>query len=147
MIIKEQHGDLFSAPEDVFLVQCISADFGLGKGIAVEFNNRFNIKERIRGAYPIYLADFRESKKQGDCIRIDRVFNLVTKERYYDKPTYQSITEAIKKLRKMCDTYQLHKLAMPKIGCGLDRLEWGTVKKILEQEFKGSDMEITVYYI
>ena len=40
MEYKEIKGNLFDAPKDAYLVHCISADFALGAGIAVEFNKR-----------------------------------------------------------------------------------------------------------
>ncbi len=33
---------------------------------------------------------------------------------------------------------------MPKIGCGLDRLQWGLVREIVEEVFEGVDAEILV---
>jgi hypothetical protein len=34
-------GDLFSAPSDASLAHCVSEDFRMGKGIAIEFKKRF----------------------------------------------------------------------------------------------------------
>ena len=42
MIYKEEVRDLFSVPNDYYLAHCISADFGMGKGIVIEFNKRFD---------------------------------------------------------------------------------------------------------
>ena len=39
--IQETYSDLFSASEDFCLVHCVSRDFHMGKGIALEFRNRF----------------------------------------------------------------------------------------------------------
>ena len=47
MTYKEEVRDLFSVPDDYYFVQCISADFGMGKGIAVEFNKRFDTKNKL----------------------------------------------------------------------------------------------------
>ena len=41
MIYKEEIRDLFSVPDDYYLAHCISADFGMGAGIVIEFNKRF----------------------------------------------------------------------------------------------------------
>ena len=48
MIYKEEVRDLFSVPDDYYFAQCISADFTMGKGIAVEFNKRFDMKNKLR---------------------------------------------------------------------------------------------------
>lgn len=37
------------------------------------------------------------------------------------------------------------KLAMPRIGCGLDRLEWSIVSLILEDIFKDTTCDVIVY--
>ena len=36
------------------------------------------------------------------------------------------------------------KIAMPVIGCGLDRLEWSKVSEIIKEVFEGTDIEILV---
>lgn len=38
MIYKYEECDLFCVPSNYYLVQCISADFAMGAGIAVQFN-------------------------------------------------------------------------------------------------------------
>lgn len=38
-------------------------------------------------------------------------------------------------------------IAMPKIGCGLDKLEWSKVKAIIEEVFAGTDIEILICYL
>ncbi|MNE81541.1 hypothetical protein D3C80_1782030 [compost metagenome] len=42
-------------------------------------------------------------------------------------------------------TNDVHRLSMPLIGCGLDRLQWDRVKNIINQVFNGLDIKITVY--
>ena len=34
---------------------------------------------------------------------------------------------------------------MPKIGCGLDKLEWSTVKSMIKNTFLSFNIKITVY--
>lgn len=40
---------------------------------------------------------------------------------------------------------KVKQVAMPKIGCGLDRLVWPEVEKRLTNVFKDNDVEIDVY--
>ena len=49
--INEVKKDLFSVSEEYYLAHCISADFGMGKGIVVEFNKRFDMKIFISGFF------------------------------------------------------------------------------------------------
>ena len=41
----------------------------------------------------------------------------------------------------------VRKLAIPRLGCGLDKLQWDKVSKLIDNIFSKSDIEITVYYL
>lgn len=145
MIYKEEKRDLFSVPDDYYLAHCISADFALGKGIAVEFNKRFNMRQKLQDEFPDFIDEYMHRYNlDAECILIDRVLNLVTKERYYQKPTYNSMKQALEMMKRVCAANDIHKVAMPKIGCGLDRLEWDKVSEIIQDVFKDTDVEILV---
>jgi hypothetical protein len=144
MIYNEEVKDLFSVPEDYYFVQCISADFGMGKGIAVEFNKRFDTKMQLCTKCPNYWNTWKLYKMIGDCILEGRVYNLITKERYFHKPTYISMQIALEALRDKCRYFKTKKLAMPLIGCGLDKLEWQKVSEMIQNTFKNEDVEILV---
>ena len=144
MIYKEEVRDLFSVPDDYYLVHCISADFGMGKGIVVEFNKRFDMKRKLQNKYPDYVNQWSHNHWCGDCILEDRVLNLITKERYFHKPTYESLKSALLVCRLECNTNNITKIAMPLIGCGLDRLQWDKVSEIINDVFKNTDIEILV---
>lgn len=147
MIYKEEQRDLFAVSEDYYLAHCISADFGMGHGIVVEFNKRFNMKNILKSKYPDYLDFFcNEHKKQydGDCILEGRVLNLITKERYYGKPTYKSMRSALEWMKSVCKSNDIEKIAMPVIGCGLDKLKWDMVSVIIKEVFEETDIEILV---
>ena len=140
--------DLFSVSDEYYLAHCISADFMLGKGIALEFNKRFNMKQKLYNQCPNYLINYQKFKNTiyhtSDCIMVDRVFNLVTKERYYHKPTYKSLTNSLETMRDICFQYNIKKIAMPTIGCGLDKLEWNKVSMIIKNIFETTDIEILI---
>lgn len=146
MIYKEEIRDLFSVPEDYYLAHCISADFGMGKGIVIEFNKRFDMKNILMKKYPNYLDNWSWCipGKTGDCILEGRVLNLITKERYFHKPTYTSMLYALEKMRMLCQQNNINKVAMPIIGCGLDRLDFNVVSEIIKDVFKDEDVEILV---
>lgn len=50
-------------------------------------------------------------------------------------------------MRDFCKCVDVKYLAMPKIGCGLDRLQWSKVREIIKEEFKDLDIEIEVRYL
>ena len=144
MIIREEQRDLFTVPTDYILVHCISADLAMGAGIAKEFARR-GVKAELQKEY--------QDVEVGDCLVSNATdwgveFNLVTKEKYWQKPTYKTMRMALENAKHLCEDainngYTM-KLAMPRIGCGLDKLEWSKVKAIIEEVFADIDVEILV---
>lgn len=135
MKYEEKHMDLFDVDESYFLAHCISADYNLGAGIAVEFNKHFNLTPTL-----IYI----NRNKYPDCIPIKRVFNLVTKQNYWDMPTYKDLERALKIMKGLAVRHNVNKIAMPRIGCGLDHLVWENVKYIVKEVFDETDIEILI---
>lgn len=144
MFYREEVRDLFSVPEDYHLAHCISADFEMGKGIAVEFNKRFDMKHLLQIKDPDYLYRYVRHGIGGDCILEGRVLNLVTKERYFQKPSIITMRLALQKMKNLCVENGITKIAMPTIGAGLDRLSWGAVSDQIYLIFGDLDMEIVV---
>ena len=127
-------GDLFSAPPHIGLVHCVSADFAMGAGIAAKMVQH----------YP-WLKELRKTKAVTYCCVVAEhpkrtVYNLVTKESYWQKPTYTSLRLA---LENIAESPILPEIAMPEIGCGLDRLEWDKVETIIKEVL--GEVPITIY--
>ena len=146
MIYREEVRDLFSIGEEYYLAQCISADFGMGKGIAVEFNRRYDMRNKLINKYNSFLMywDTPDGKYQGTCILEDKVFNLITKRNYWLKPTYETISRALMHMKIIAMSNNVNKIAMPLIGCGLDRLDWNNVSKIIQNVFSDTNIEILI---
>lgn len=155
MVYQEVYKDIFTCPIDYRIVHCISADFKLGAGIAKRIADMFYMKEYLLKEYPDYLNEWsaHNNVDKADCLMINvdteegyvlQLFNLVTKTRYYDKPTYGSITKALQCLKEQCTANNIKRIAMPQIGCGLDKLEWTKVSKIIKDIFESTDIEILV---
>lgn len=146
MIFREEQGDLFA--EDILreyaLCHCISSDFALGAGIAKTFS-AMGVKRRLCEEFP------RLWQGRGYCLFVEvngiLVTNLVTKERYFHKPTLDTLRQSLEDLCKQVAERNLKKLAMPKIGCGLDKLKWEDVSAVVKEVFDETDLEILVRYI
>lgn len=143
MNYQEIKGDIFTTSDDRMIAHCISSDFALGAGIAKEINKRFDTKYNLFLKYPAQSGQ----TFTGKCLVTDRILNLVTKDKCYQKPTYETLTKALVDMRKYLYENNIKKIAMPKIGCGLDKLEWNRVKPIIYELFEFTDMDIIVYYL
>lgn len=150
MKINIQKGNLFDLDKRYALAHCVSLDCSnpksWGMGIATEFKKRFKGMKH-------YCARVIENNSLSHPVVIpycenDRcIFNLITKRVYYGKPTYATITKCIHDMASMCKQFDIKYLGIYKLGCNLDKLQWGKVKEIIEQEFKNIDIEIEVRYL
>lgn len=138
MTITIEKKDLFTMPQGYYLAHCISADFALGAGIAKVFDNVYNMKFKLYRHYDNYEYN------GGDALLIDNVFNLVTKQKCWHKPTYDSLKESLEMMREQLELMNVTKLAMPKIASGLDRLDWEKVYNIICEVFEDMDIEIVI---
>jgi len=138
MTFTEIKGNLFDRklehPSEYY-VHCISGDYACGAGIAKEFNKRYNLTKKLQELPPC------------KCMTIDNVINLITKSKYWQKPTYDSLRETLVDLKELCKENLIKTLIMPRIGCGLDRLSWKNVKKMLKEIFEDTDINIEIYYL
>ena len=73
------------------------------------------------------------------------IYYLVTKKLSTGKPILEDLVSSLEKMREHCTEHGVKCLAMPRIGCGLDRLEWRKVKPKIEEIFSGLDISITIY--
>jgi O-acetyl-ADP-ribose deacetylase (regulator of RNase III) len=74
---------------------------------------------------------------------------LITKEKYWNKPTYETLRQSLESMKQEMLFFDgmVTKLAIPKIGCGLDRLQWDKVKEIIKDVFNDMEVEILVCYL
>lgn len=142
MNIKEVQQDLFTVPQGYYLAHCISGDYALGAGIAKAFDANYNMRFKLHRDFAIPEGD--KFANVGRALLVDNVFNLVTKQRCFHKPTYDTLYQTLEDMREQCENFNIDKLAMPLIGCGLDQLEWDKVKDVIEDVFGDTDIEILI---
>lgn len=137
MIYREEKENLFKVDNKYYLAHCISSDVAMGKGIATQFERYFNIKKEI-------LRHSREERIHPTCISTGRIFNLITKEKYWHKPTYETVEKSLLIMKELIIRNNIKYLAMPTIASGLDGLKWSNVKKIIKSIFYDVDIEILI---
>ena len=108
-------------------------------GIAAAFKNKFGGVEEIQ----------QQEVDVGGVAVLERdgryVYYLVTKSKYWDRPTYKSLQDSLQAMKKHCIQAQVKRLAMPCIGCGLDGLDWTLVRSLIHSVFSDVDMQLTIY--
>ncbi|CAH2221428.1 Hypothetical predicted protein, partial [Pelobates cultripes] len=69
----------------------------------------------------------------------------ITKDKASGKPTYEDFTLSLQAMKQHAVCNNVTRLSMPRIGCGLDRLEWKEVSSILQETFRDTNIQISVY--
>jgi len=135
------HKNLFTSSHS--LAHCVSEDFAMGAGIAVQF-------KKMWGNEILSVVGSRIIKFPC-CVPVqigDRyIFNLVTKKYYNYFPTYNTLKKALIEMFEFAQANHIDTIAMPKIAAGLDRLDWSRVQIILEDLAVQHMVNIEVYYL
>ena len=137
--LTEEQGDLFEYEGSHSLAHCVSVDLHMGKGIAVEFKKRYRGLEELKSQGPHIGGVLVLPTRTGNY-----AFYLVTKARYYQKPTYEALRSAVNELKEACERLHVSRLAVPRLGCGLDGLQWSRVRELLLEVFAPTSIQIVV---
>jgi len=136
--VIEVQGNIFEIDPHSVLAHCVSADFKMSKGLALAIRRKFGQITQLR----------KQKKAITEIASIEAcgrtILHLVTKEHYWQKPSYQNLFQTIRNLKKLCTEHRITQLNCPRLGCGLDELEWETVRSMLRYIFRDSDIVIKI---
>ena len=122
-----------------YIAHCISSDCQMQMGFAFDVERIYKIKHLL-------LARGEDERNHPTCIREKTVFNLITKKYYWGKPTYKTLRKSLEKMKELMIEEGIEHISIPKIGTGLDKLQWSKVEEIIKDVFKDTDIKIDVYY-
>ena len=126
--------DITKTLDIYYIAHCVSCDCAMGAGVALAIKNKF----------PIVKTAIEKFPNIGDVIQTGRIINLFTKQKYFHKPTIQDFIQTIYNFKEFCIKNNIKYLAIPKLGCGLDKLDWKDVEPFLREMFEDIDIEILV---
>ncbi|XP_077190501.1 ADP-ribose glycohydrolase OARD1 isoform X3 [Paroedura picta] len=111
----------------------------MSAGIAAIFKKKFGGVQE--------LLNQRKTTGEVAVLKTEKryVYYLITKNKYFHKPTYDNLRNSLEAMKIHCLKNSVTCISMPKIGCGLDRLDWSKVSLMLEEVFKDTNIKITVY--
>ena len=121
---------------------CISADVRISKGFADFLSHSISgLRSTCREArffmgqvYPFW-----------DSTGKRYIYNLVTKERFCDKPNLSTLSKTLEAMKIHASMNGVSTIAIPKLGGGLDQMIWQEVMKLLQDIFAYADVQLVVY--
>lgn len=137
--VIEVQGDLFEAPADLALGHCVSKNFEMSRGIALEFKKKFGQVEALKQQNK-NITEIAHIKHNERCL-----IYIITKEQCQQKPTLEILFKSIINLREFCETNNIEKIGLPRIGSGHDQLDWEEVRAIIRYIFKNSKIKVIIY--
>ena len=73
--------------------------------------------------------------------------NLVTRTKYSEKSNLPTLSLTLEETKSHARLYAIPTIGIPKLGCGLDQMNWQEVVKLLEDIFAYSNIRIVVYTV
>ena len=129
----------------------ISRCRAMRRGVALEVTRTFGrprARDALHAGVPGIFAHSRAPPVGYERVR---PFHLVTKRVARDKPSVQDVRAALRMLAdEMDDSRNVDVLFLPRIGCGLDKLEWegsGGVREVVLETFAsrvGYNLEVVM---
>ena len=110
----------------------------MSAGIARHFKRKFptkhpsNLDHSYTPLWPQWLLETRRV-----------LCHLVTKQKYFNKPTYSTLRASLERMRTHAENNGISRFSMPCIGTRLNQLDWDKVKLLIQETFRTSpDPEI-----
>ena len=73
------------------------------------------------------------------------IYSLVTKERFCDKPNLSTLSKTLEPMKIHASTNGASTIAIPKLGCEPDQMNWQEVVNLVRDIFAYADVQIVVY--
>ena len=137
-------GNIFDS-KAVALVNAVNTVGVMGKGIALEFKNRYPEN------YKVYKAACdKGTLKTGGVLVVKEsdgktIINFPTKAHWKDASKSEYIAEGLIALKHKIAELNLDSIALPALGCGLGGLKWEFVKAFIVNELSNINADIYVY--
>lgn len=151
MTIDYFHGDLLndSAEALVNTVNCVGV---MGKGIALEFKNRWPenykyYKESClkKELHPGHMLVWENNSliSEGEPRLI---INFPTKKHWRNDSKIEYIQDGLDDLKKIIINLNIRSIAIPPLGCGNGGLDWSIVKPLIVEKLSNiKDLHIRIY--
>lgn len=142
-MIEYVEGNIFNSPAQV-IVNPVNTVGVMGKGIALEFKNRYPIMfEKYKTACEKHMLTIGRLMLVSAPDHLLLLFPTKESWRYPSKLSYIELG-----LKRFCDYYAqrgITSIAFPKIGCGNGELDWEEVKPLMERYLKDLPIDVYIY--
>ena len=137
-------GDMFQSKAQT-LVNAVNCVGVMGKGIALEFKNRF---PEMHQDY-VHRCDLKKVKLGEPYIfkgsPLPYIINFPTKDHWKSSSRIQDIERGLEYLLTHYKEWEVTSLAVPALGCGNGGLEWSAIEPLIFKYVKLMNISAHVY--
>lgn len=117
----------------------------MGRGIAVQF------KERYPEMYKEYVRRCRTGEFLPGTIYLyekagEAVFNLATEKHWRLGAELSFVEQSLKEMMELAHAHGIDRIALPRIGAGLGKLDWDEVKTVINR-VAGEDTQVKLLVV
>ncbi|MHA7884210.1 type II toxin-antitoxin system antitoxin DNA ADP-ribosyl glycohydrolase DarG [Nitratireductor rhodophyticola] len=151
MTIRTKNGDMFAEPVEALVntVNCVGV---MGKGVALEFKNRWPANFRAykslcdtKGLKPGQMFVF-DTKELFTSEGPRYLINFPTKAHWRSKSKMEYIEDGLDALVEAIREHGITSIAIPPLGCGNGGLDWADVRPLIEAKLSSlDDVEIVLF--
>ena len=148
-MIKYVQGNLLESDAEA-LVNTVNEVGIMGKGIALSFKKAFpkNFKNYKKACNQgmVHVGYMFTTLNETELAGPKWIINFPTKRHWKDPSMLQWIVNGLRDLVSVIRAHNIRSIAIPALGCGNGKLDWGVVKPEIELAFKDlPDLDVTVY--
>ena len=151
MTIRTKKGDMFAEPVEALVntVNCVGV---MGKGVALEFKNRWPANFRAykslcdaKGLKPGHMFVF-DTKELFTSEGPRYLINFPTKAHWRSKSKVEYIEDGLDALVEAIREHGIESIAIPPLGCGNGGLDWAEVRPLIEKRLSVlDDVDIVLF--
>lgn len=127
-------GNMFECNADC-LVNTVNCEGFMGKGVAYQFKMRFpeNNKAYIKACNS---GELTVGKIHYFCEDGITVINFPTKDKWREKSKMEYVQNGMDSFIKLLPKLNVHRIAIPPLGCGNGGLSWHEVKTVIQEKIE-----------
>ena len=127
MIKYIRKGDIFKIPGVYSYAHGCNCAGAMGKGIALQFKNRFPLMYKKYKSLCI-KGDFMPGDVYDYSYELGHIYNLATQKSWRSKAQMEYIKSSLNKMMELAIYNKTTTIALPAIGAGLGGLDWNEIK-------------------
>ena len=136
-------GNMFDSPAQT-LVNPVNTVGVMGKGLALEFKNRYpkmfeEYKKQCRDGW-LYVGSFMLWRAKDHF-----VLNFPTMKHWKDPSSLIYVEAGLLSFVNEYESYGVSSIAFPRLGCGNGGLDWKTVKPVMERYLQELPIDVYIY--